>query len=42
MSKTYNIKLSKKDRQMFEKWDEENPISEWEKIRKKRIYNIIE
>ena len=37
MSKTYNIKLSKKDRKMFEKWDEEDPISEWEIKKNKRI-----
>ena len=42
MSKTYNIKLSKKDRKMFEKWDLEDPISEWEKIKKERINKIIE
>ena len=37
MSKTYNIKLSKKDKKMFEKWDLEDPISEWEKIKEERI-----
>ena len=37
MSKTYNINLSKKDRKMFEKWDEEDPISEWEIKKNKRI-----
>ena len=37
MSKTYNIKLSKEDRKMFEKWDEEDPISEWEKMKRERI-----
>lgn len=42
MSKTYNIKLSKKDRKMFKKWDEEDPISEWEKIKNERINKIIE
>ena len=42
MSKTYNIKLSKEDKKMFEKWDEEDPISKWEKIKNERIHNIIE
>lgn len=37
MSKTYDIKLSKEDRKMFEKWDVEDPISEWEVIKKERI-----
>ena len=37
MSKTYDIKLSKEDRKMFEKWDLEDPISEWEIERNKRI-----
>lgn len=37
MSKTYNIKLSKEDRKMFEKWDMEDSISEWEVIKKERI-----
>ena len=42
MSKTYNIKLSKEDKKMFEKWHLENPISKWEKIKEERIHNIIE
>ena len=42
MSKTYNIKLSIEDRKMFEKWNEEDPISEWEKIKNERINKIIE
>ena len=37
MSKTYNIKLSKKDRKMLEKWDVEDPISECEIKKNKRI-----
>jgi deoxyribonuclease-1 len=36
MSKTYNIKLSKEDKKMFEIWDEEDPISQWEKIKNER------
>ena len=41
MSKTYNIKLSKEDRKMFEKWDEEDPVSVWEEIRNDRVHNNI-
>lgn len=37
MSEKYNIKLSKEDRKMYEKWDAEDPISEWEKTRNERI-----
>jgi endonuclease I len=37
MSKTYNIKLSKEDRKMFEKGDWEDPISDWEIEKNKRI-----
>ena len=40
MLKTYNIKLSKKDRKMFKKWNEEDPISEWEKIKNERINKV--
>lgn len=40
MSKTYNIKLSKKDKEMFEKWDLEDPISEWERVRNQRINKV--
>jgi deoxyribonuclease-1 len=42
MSKTYNIKLSKEDKKMFKKWDEEDPISQFEKIKNEKIHNIIE
>ncbi len=44
MSKTYNIKLSKDEIKMFEKWDEQDSISSWEKIKSERIkiYNAIE
>ena len=37
MSKTYNIKLSKDEIKMFEKWDEQDPISSWERIKEKRV-----
>ena len=39
MSKKYNIKLSKEDIKMFEKWDDEDPISEWEKVKSGKISN---
>jgi deoxyribonuclease-1 len=37
MSKTYNIKLSKDEIKMFEKWDEEDTISFWEKVKNERV-----
>lgn len=37
---TYNIKLSKKDRKMFEKWDLEDTLFEWEKIKRKKINKL--
>lgn len=37
MAKTYNIKLSKDEIKMFEKWDEQDPISSWEKVKNERI-----
>lgn len=37
MAKTYNIKLSKEEIKMFEKWDEEDSISSWEKVKNDRI-----
>lgn len=42
MSKNYNIKLSKDEKEMFEKWDLEDSISEWEKVKIKRINKILE
>ncbi|NOZ91049.1 MAG: deoxyribonuclease [Epsilonproteobacteria bacterium] len=36
-SKKYKMKLSKRDRKMFEAWDKLYPPTKWEKIRKKRI-----
>ncbi|DAB34747.1 MAG TPA: hypothetical protein CFH82_03260 [Sulfurospirillum sp. UBA12182] len=45
MSKTYNINLSKQERQMMEAWDKLDPINEWEikktiKINKLKIYSF--
>jgi deoxyribonuclease-1 len=36
----YNIKLSKQERKMMEIWDKEDPTSEWERIKNKRIEEI--
>jgi deoxyribonuclease-1 len=41
MSKTYNINLSKQERQMMEAWDKQDPISEWEETKIKRIKSEI-
>lgn len=40
MSDTYNINLSKQERKMMEVWDKEDPISEWERIKNQRVYNL--
>ena len=37
MSNKYNFKISKQEKIMFEKWDQEDPISQWEKTKIKRI-----
>jgi len=38
MSETYNINLSKQERQMMEAWDKQDPIDEWEIEKKQRIH----
>jgi deoxyribonuclease-1 len=40
MSEKYNIKLSKQERKMMEVWDKEDPISDWERIKNKRVEEI--
>ena len=40
MSDKYNINLSKQERKMMEAWDKEDPVSEWEKIKNKRVEKI--
>jgi len=40
MSDKYNVRLSKQERKMMEAWDKQDPVSEWEKIKNKRIENI--
>ena len=37
MSKTYNIYLSDQERKLMEAWDRQDPISEWEIEKNKRI-----
>ena len=40
MSDKYNIKLSDKERKMFEAWDRLDPVSDWEKIKNRRVFLI--
>jgi len=41
MHNTYGVPLSDKQRRLFETWDREDPISEWEVIRNARIDAIV-
>ncbi len=40
MSNKYNLKISKEEIIKFKKWDKEDPISQWEKTKIKRIANF--
>jgi len=40
MSDTYNLKLSKSERKTMEIWDKQDPISDWERKKNKRIQTI--
>ena len=40
MEETYNIELTNEERQLFIMWDKMDNISQWEKIRAKRIKEI--
>lgn len=40
MEKTYNMPISDKQRKLFEVWDKQDKIDEWELIRAKRIEKI--
>ena len=40
MEKTYNVPISDKQRKLFEVWDKQDKIDEWEIIRAKRIEKI--
>lgn len=39
-AKKYKIKLSKRDKKMFQIWDKTYPPTKWEKLRKNRINSI--
>jgi len=40
MSDKYNINLSNQERKIMEAWDKEDPVSEWEKIKNKRVEKL--
>ncbi len=40
MSDKYNINLSKQERKMMEAWDKEDPVSEWERVKNKRVQKL--
>jgi deoxyribonuclease-1 len=42
MHETYGLPLSGKQRQLFEVWDREDPLSEWEVVRNARIDSIVQ
>lgn len=37
MEKTYGLKISRKQRQLFEAWDKQDPVDAWEQERARRI-----
>ena len=41
LANKYNFKISKQEKIMFEKWNQEDPISQWEKTKIKRIEEFI-
>ena len=42
MHETYGVPLSDKQRRLFDAWDREDPVSEWEVIRNARIDSIVQ
>jgi len=40
MSDKYNVRLSKQERKMMEVWDKQDPVSEWERIKNKRVEKL--
>lgn len=40
-SKKYKIKLSKRERKIFQIWDKKYPKTEWESLREKRIKEVL-
>mgnify|MGYP000851711717 CR=1 FL=1 len=40
MSETYNINLSKQERQLMEVWHKQDPVSDWERVKNYRVSKI--
>lgn len=40
MSETYNINLSKQERQLMEAWHKQDPVSDWERLKNDRVKKI--
>lgn len=40
MEKEYDIRIGKKQRQLFEAWDRSDPVDDWERERSKRIERL--
>jgi len=40
MNQTYGLKISRKQRKLFEIWSRQDPVDEWERTRNLRIENI--
>lgn len=37
MSERYKLRLSKQDRRLYDIWNRQHPVSEWERTRNQRI-----
>jgi len=40
MEQSYGVRISKRQRKLFEVWDKEDPVDEWEKLRNEKIYRL--
>lgn len=40
MSDKYNIRLSKQEKKMMKAWSKQDPVSDWERVKNKRIQEI--
>lgn len=40
MEDTYGVRISDKQRKLFQIWDKQDPVSDWERIRADRIEAI--
>lgn len=40
MSNRYNVRLSKQEKRMMEVWNKQDPVSNWERIKNKRITKL--